>query len=75
MAASPGAFGGVRALPHLRQVLSTLGVTVLGAQVAVPRANEAFAPDGSIADERIARSVRALAVAVAEAADRLAGPR
>ncbi|HQZ45195.1 MAG TPA: NAD(P)H-dependent oxidoreductase [Usitatibacteraceae bacterium] len=73
MAASPGAFGGVRALPHLRQVLATLGATVLGAQVALPRAHEAFAADGSLADERAARSVRALATAVAQASDRLGG--
>ncbi len=74
MAASPGGFGGVRALPHLRQVLSTLGVTVLGAQVAVPRAREAFAPDGSLTDERVAKSVRALAESVAQAAGRLKDP-
>ncbi len=70
MAASPGAFGGVRALPHLRQVLSALGVTVLGSQVAVPKADDAFGADGSIADERVARSVRALAAAVADLARR-----
>jgi len=73
MAASPGAFGGVRALPHLRQVLSTLGVTVLGSQVAVPKADGAFAADGSIADERVARSVRSLAAAVADLARRTRG--
>ena len=71
MAASPGAFGGVRGLPHLRQVLATLGVTVLGTQVAVPRAHEAFGPDGRLADERVAKSVRALAAAVAQAAGKL----
>ncbi|MBX3717438.1 MAG: NAD(P)H-dependent oxidoreductase [Burkholderiales bacterium] len=71
MAASPGAFGGVRGLPHLRQVLATLGVTVLGTQVAVPRAHEAFGPDGRIADERVAKSVRALAEAVVQAAGKL----
>ena len=71
MAASPGAFGGVRGLPHLRQVLATLGVTVLGTQVAVPRAHEAFGPDGRLADERVAKSVRALAEAVAQAAGKL----
>lgn len=71
MAASPGAFGGVRGLPHLRQVLATLGVTVLGTQVAVPRAHEAFGDDGRLADERVAKSVRALAEAVARAAGKL----
>lgn len=69
MAASPGAFGGVRALPHLRQVLAALGVTVLGTQVPVPRAHEAFAADGTIADERVARAVRGLAAALAREAD------
>ena len=71
MAASPGAFGGVRGLPHLRQVLATLGVTVLGTQVAVPRAHEAFGDDGRLVEERVAKSVRALAEAVAQAAGKL----
>lgn len=70
LAASPGAFGGVRHLPHLRQVLAGLGVTVLGAQVVVPRAHEAFAADGSLADERVAKQVRALAEAVTALAPR-----
>ncbi len=70
MAASPGAFGGVRALPHLRQVLSALGVTVIGSQVAVARADKVLGPDGAIGDERVAGSVRALAEAVADLARR-----
>ena len=73
MAASPGGFGGIRALPHLRQILATLGVTVLGTQVAVPRAHEAFTADGSLADERVAKSLRSLAEAVTRAAQRLRG--
>ena len=73
MAASPGGFGGIRALPHVRQILATLGVTVLGTQVAVPRAHEAFAADGTLADERVAKSVRALAAAVADASRKLKG--
>ncbi len=71
LAASPGAFGGTRHLPHLRQVLSGLGVTVVGQQVPVPKAHEAFAPDGSLADERVAKQVRALAEAVAALAAKL----
>ena len=71
LAASPGAFGGVRHLPHLRQVLAGLGVTVVGAQVAVPKAHEAFAADGSLADERVAKQVRSLAEAVAGLAAKL----
>lgn len=73
LAASPGAFGGVRHLPHLRQVLAGLGVTVVGMQVAVPKAHEAFAADGSLKDERVAKQVRALAEAVSGLAARLRG--
>lgn len=71
LAASPGAFGGVRHLPHLRQVLAGLGVTVVGTQVAVPKAHEAFAADGSLADERVAKQVRSLAESVTAMAARL----
>jgi NAD(P)H-dependent FMN reductase len=71
LAASPGAFGGVRHLPHLRQVLAGLGVTVLGTQVAVPKAHEAFAADGSLSDERVAKQVRSLAEGVAGLAAKL----
>lgn len=48
LSASPGAFGGMRALPHLRQILGTLNVTVLSEQLAVGRAHEAFEADGSL---------------------------
>jgi NAD(P)H-dependent FMN reductase len=71
LAASPGAFGGVRHLPHLRQVLAGLGVTVVGAQVTVPKAHEAFASDGTLADERVAKQVRGLAESVASLAAKL----
>lgn len=50
LAASPGNLGGVRGLMTVRQVLNMLGVIVLPAQLAVPRAHEAFADDGSLKD-------------------------
>ena len=71
MAASPGPFGAVRHLPHLRQILATLGVTVLGNQVAVPRADEAFDETGALRDERTAKSVQALAASLVEATKKL----
>lgn len=71
LAASPGPFGGVRGLPHLRQILSSLGVTVLGAQVALARAHEAFDERGALRDAALQRSVDALARAVVEMAGRL----
>ncbi|MEH6459203.1 NADPH-dependent FMN reductase [Chitinimonas sp. JJ19] len=51
-AASPGALGGLRGLSHLRDILHTLGVTTLPQTLAVSRAHEAFAEDGSLVNER-----------------------
>jgi NAD(P)H-dependent FMN reductase len=42
LAASPGVFGGMRMLPHLRQVLNTLGVIVLPGQFSLAHADKAF---------------------------------
>ena len=66
MAASPGAYGAVRHLPHLRQCLGGLGVTVLGNQVALAHADEAFDETGALRDARTAKSVRALAASLVE---------
>lgn len=61
LSASPGGLGGMRALVHLRAILETLGVLVLPDQFALPRAHEAFAPDGSLVDPGHAKSVRHVA--------------
>jgi chromate reductase, NAD(P)H dehydrogenase (quinone) len=71
MSASPGPFAGVRGLPHLRQILSSLGVTVLGAQVSIPRADHAFAADGSLAEAHNDELVARLAQAVVDTAGKL----
>lgn len=42
LAASPGTFGGMRMLPHLRQILNTLGVVVLPGQFSLAHADAAF---------------------------------
>ena len=42
MAASPGNLGGMRMLPHLRQVLNALGVLVLPGQFSLSDADTAF---------------------------------
>jgi NAD(P)H-dependent FMN reductase len=52
MSASPGALGGLRGLVHVRAILGNLGVIVLPEKVAVPRANDAFGPDGSLLDAK-----------------------
>src|SRR5690606_33281345 len=47
MAASPGGFGGMRMLPHLRQVLTALGVWLVPDQITLSKADGAFKDDGS----------------------------
>ncbi len=49
-AASAGVLGGIRGLPHLRLLLSNLGVTVAPGQMALGRADQAYAADGQLAD-------------------------
>lgn len=54
MTASPGAFGGLRCLGHLRGVLSVLGLHVLPTEIAVGKVHEMF--DGNsleMTDERM----------------------
>ena len=64
MSSSPGALGGMRGLVHLRQILMNLGVLVVTEQFSLSKANEAFADDGSLRDERgqkgVAKVVEAL---------------
>lgn len=54
MSASPGAFGGIRSLALIRQLLSQLGVTVLPEQLSVPRAHQAFNENGELQDDKLA---------------------
>lgn len=72
MAASPGALGGVRGLPHLRQILVSLGVLVLSEQFALPRAHEQLPQDGGLSDAKHQAAVSAVAQRLVEVAARLA---
>jgi len=59
-AASPGALGGLRGLVHLRAILGNLGVLLLPDQLAVGKADSAFAEDGSLANPKQAAMVQAI---------------
>lgn len=61
LSASPGVYGGMRGLVHVRQVLQALGVLVLSEQVAVGRAHEMFGADGALTDVKLQASVAGLA--------------
>jgi chromate reductase, NAD(P)H dehydrogenase (quinone) len=60
MSASPGALGGLRGLVTVRSILGNIGVIVLPDQIAVSKAHEAFAEDGSLKDARQQVSVERL---------------
>lgn len=70
MSASPGAWGGVRGLAHVRQILSSLGVLVVAEQLAVPRVTDAFDADGNLRDpayQNIVETIGARTVQLARA--------
>ncbi|MBA3710123.1 MAG: NAD(P)H-dependent oxidoreductase [Planctomycetes bacterium] len=65
VAASPGALGGLRGLVTLRSILGNIRVLVVPEQVAVAKAHEAFAPDGSMIDAKQRDAVMGVGRAVA----------
>lgn len=64
MGASNGAFGTIRALPHVSMILANLGVLMLPI-VAVPGVAKAFDEAGTMTSERTKKSLSALGARVA----------
>jgi NAD(P)H-dependent FMN reductase len=73
MNATPGPYGGVRHLFHLRQVLSGLGVIVMPNQVQLGHADKAFDSSGRLTDERAAKALATLARHLVDLAGKLEG--
>ena len=71
MNATPGPYGGVRHLYHLRQVLSGLQAIVLPNQVQLGHADQAFDERGALKDERWSKALATLAKALVETTDKL----
>jgi chromate reductase len=60
MSASPGSYGGLRGLVHVRAILGNIGVIVLPEQLALGKAHEAFSLDGSMQNPKMQESVETL---------------
>jgi chromate reductase, NAD(P)H dehydrogenase (quinone) len=61
VSASPGQFGGVRSMQHLRHLLLHLGCHIVPAQCTLPKADQAFNEAGQLKDPRSQKSVDAVA--------------
>ncbi len=71
MAASPGAFGGVVCLSHLRNSLAKLLAHVIPEQFPLPKADQAFAEDGSLTQAWQQKSVKTVVMSLLETTRRL----
>ena len=70
-AASPGAFGGARALLSWRPVLANLGALALPGAITVPLADQNLDPDGAPSDPRAQGQIRQALAAFVALAERL----
>lgn len=73
LSASPGGFGGLRGLVHVRAILGNIGVLVLPEQLAVGMAHEAFAADGTMTNPKQQAAVEELGANLATLLAKLHG--
>jgi NAD(P)H-dependent FMN reductase len=67
MTASPGAFGGIRCLGHLRDVLTILLVQTLPSEIAVGKVHEMFDGDGEeMKDEKMKKILENLGASLVD---------
>jgi NAD(P)H-dependent FMN reductase len=74
MSASPGALGGMRALPVLRNMLLNIQVLVLPEQLGLMKAHEAFDAEGRLKDPKQQAAASALGARLVEMLRRLSAP-
>jgi NAD(P)H-dependent FMN reductase len=74
MSASPGALGGLRGLVHVRSILGNIGCLVLPDQVAISKAQEAFAETGQLLDESLQHRIEALGLQLTQILQKLDQP-
>lgn len=74
MSASPGAWGGMRGLVHLRAILGNIGVFVLPGQVTLPHADKAFQGDDALVSKQIEERVVQLAETLVSTTRKLLAP-
>lgn len=70
VSASPGALGGIRAMPVIRHFLHGLGTLVLPGEIAVAAAHAAFDAQGNLLDAKRQEAVLALGAGLARFLDR-----
>ncbi len=72
MTVSPGSFGGVRALSHLRGVLMSVGVNVLSAEIAVSFVGSKFDGDSeAMTDEKTKNNLEKLGASLVEMLEKM----
>jgi len=71
LATSPGGLGGIRALPHVRQIFVGMGALVLTPQLALGGAYQAFDAQGDLADEGMAAQLTNLTQELVTTASKL----
>lgn len=74
MTESPGAFGGLRCLGHMRSILSILGVNVLPSEIAVSKVHEMFdGNDETMTNQQMKSLLESLGASLVDALRKIHG--
>jgi NAD(P)H-dependent FMN reductase len=76
MTASPGSFGGIRSLAHMRGILTIMFVNVLPTEIAVTFANQKFEGDGiEMTDDKTKKILEDLGASLVKMLEKTHGER